>query len=336
MTSLKNIALSLGFICCGVAPLIGGCSAASSSDEAGPLEPSDSRGGDGDAGNGEESPSEGSPPLILGPDAGAGGAGGAAGDDACLSFMSWGSVSTEGIVPGGGGEAAIVSWLNDNSNAVGSHHAAKPAITRDLLHGVDVLLLHDLSTWELSDEDVRVVRDWVSEGGGVFALSGYFTDAAQTAVTNRLLSFAGLRFLTASEGGETSTNVGGCGYCLGVTEKQMGFQMQHPIAYGVDAVGAYLGRAVKGDGDIVAESEGQILAMSRLVQGGRVFLFHDDWIASSDKWQMPVPSGCTENVDCADVSPKTTYQIPQLWYNALRWLSPRASCFYINDESILR
>ena len=40
-------------------------------------------------------------------------------------------------------------------------------------------------------------------------------------------------------------------------------------------------------------------------------------------------------VNNAAVSPKTTYQVAQFWYNAFRYLVPGASCFEIEDEAIV-
>jgi hypothetical protein len=248
-----------------------------------------------------------------------------------LNFVSWGKSDGQASFAAPQG---VVTWLNETSNAKGVHHSEQPEVTEASLASVDLVLLQDMSGWEFSDEEARVFKEWVQAGGAVMALSGYGTDGLQVASTNRLVSFAGHKFLSLSESGQTSTSIGECGYSLGTTDRQGGFDLYHEISYGVEAVGAFQGRAISGQGDIVAQEDGQVLAMAKTVEEGRVFLFHDVWISYSDKWQMEAPAECMDNDACENVSPQVTYQIPQLWFNAFRWLVPDATCFELHDDSI--
>lgn len=256
-------------------------------------------------------------PLVLGETDGQGGAGGASAD-ACLNLLSFGSVAQMGAVPGESGMDAIVHWLNESSTASAVHFAEKPPIDSDLFRNVDVVLLQDMSSWEISDDEAAVFKTWVHEGGSVMALSGYGTDGVQVGVTNRLLSFTGMNFLTAGQDGDTSTNVGACGFCLGTTAQQGGWSKEHPIGFGVETVGAYMGRAIQGEGDVVAQEEGRVLAMAHLAEKGRAFLFHDEWISYVGQWNQDAPAQCLNDLACSEVSPRKTYQVAQLWYNALR------------------
>lgn len=269
----------------------------------------------------------GDPDLI-----GVGGASHDGGTESCLRFMSWGAVATQGAVPGALGMDAIVSWLNDTSTASGEHFAEKPEITRAFLDAYDLVLLQNLSRWEISDEEVWVFRDWVRDGGSAMALSGYEGDTEQVMVTNRLLSFSGMNYVSLSEGGDTSTSLGVCGYCLGTTDRQEGWNPDHPIADGVSAVGAFGGRSIQGMGEIVAQEEGKVLGMTKEVGDGRVFLFHDDWISYQHAWSQTAPGDCVQNSECSSMSPRESYQTSRLWYNAFNWLVGGRECFYLDED----
>src|SRR5690606_10783386 len=104
-----------------------------------------------------------------------------------------------GAVPGESGMDAIVTWLNQSSTAVGAHYPEKPQITAELLGLFDVLLVQDVGTWDISQEELELLRAWVQAGGGVMALSGYQGDMAQAMATNRLLSFSGINYVSITE-----------------------------------------------------------------------------------------------------------------------------------------
>lgn len=263
----------------------------------------------------------------------AGGYGGA-GSAICLSFVSWGAVAPGGAVPGESGMDAIVSWLNESSTASGVHYQDKPEITPEFMQQFDVVLLQDLSDWDISDEEIDTFKEWVRDGGGVIALSGYTTNVSQVMATNRLLSFSGMNFVSIAEAGDTSTSLGVCSYCLGSTDVQTGWNPEHPIAEGIEAVGAFQGRSIQGDGAIVAEEDGKILAMTTEEEDGRVFLFHDDWVSYHERWSQDAPGECIENDQCFQMSPATTYQVPRFWYNAFDWAVGGRDCFRVDDVEL--
>lgn len=267
-----------------------------------------------------------------------GGQGGAGADpDACLNVMSWGTVGRFGAVPGADGRDAIVEWLNERSSAVARHVVQPTAITPEFLAPYDIVLLQNLNEWRFTSDELRVFEEWVRTGGGVFALAGYMSDgASEVEPTNDLLSFSGMKFNAQSTSGDTSTALGVCGYCLGTTYKQAGFNGEHPISQGVTAVGAFQGRSIYGDGVIVASEADVIFGMTKNVGDGRVFLFHDEWITYNSQWSSGTISGCEANNECSGMNPRETYQVAQLWYNSLRWLAPMASCFDLQDDSIVR
>jgi hypothetical protein len=250
-------------------------------------------------------------------------------ESACLRLMSWGKATQAGAVPGGSGMDAIVTWLNSSSTVMGAHFAEKPVITSEFLAFFDVLLLQDLSNWEISQDEHELLKTWVQAGGGVMALAGFQGDSAQVLTTNQLLSFSGMNYVSITEP-DTALTLGACAYCVGSAYQQGGFNGEHPISEGVSLVGAYEGRSIGGSGAVVAQEYGKILGMTSEVGAGRVFLFHDDWVTYYGQWSQAAPSACSENPECSSVSPPTTFQMSRFWFNSLRFLSKERACLQID------
>ncbi len=324
----------------GVFPLLVACSAAETDDAAaGELSSNASLSEGAGLDEGSTNPLGGASPLS--PTDGhddllsAGGASASA-TSSCLSLMSWGAMGQWGAVPGEGGEDAIVAWLNQKSSIQAEHFKDQPEITAEFLAGYDLILLQDLSRWSLSQIELDLFESWVREGGGVFALSGYEKISPEKDQTNALLSFSAMNYVGQSETWDTASVLGACAYCLSSTYQQAGFIPDHPIAQGVRSVGAFRGRSIRGDGEVVAKDGVKNLAMSKSIDKGRLFLFHDDWISFRELWTAPALSSCVDNMECRGISPASTYQIPQFWSNALRWLAADPSCFILDDPAIVR
>lgn len=262
-----------------------------------------------------------------------GGASGAESVD-CLRLMSWGRPAAGGVAPGQAGLDAMVYFLNGQTTAAAEHAEEQIAITDELLAGFDVILLQNISSWVLSDADVATFSRWIKAGGAVLALSG-FDGGDDVQTSNRLLSFSGLSFSVT--GPDTALALGDCGYCLGSSRKITGFDAHHPIGRDVSAVGAFMGRSIHGDGQVVIVEDGLALAVANEIELGRVFLFHDDWISYVAQWTGEMPLSCATNPTCAEESPQTSYQVAQLWFNALTWLIPKSSeCLYFEDGEVKR
>jgi len=274
----------------------------------------------------------GSGPILTG-DASSGAAGASGDDDSgyedssCLRIASFGSSSQAGVVPGSSGPEAIVTWLNDFSNAEAQHFADSKDLNEELLDMFDVVLLQDISDWKVTVEAADALESWVRGGGAVFSLAGYLTDSTEVLSRNEFLSFTGMHYASFTSGGDTALNLGQCSYCLGTTYRQGGWKQEHAIARGVEAVGAYQGRSIQGDGEVVASEEGKIYAMAKRVDEGRVFLFHDDWVSHPSQWYGEPIMACSDNPECAEAAPQTSYQVPLFWRNSLSWLSGDSGCF---------
>jgi hypothetical protein len=176
----------------------------------------------------------------------------------------------------------------------------------------------------------------------VISLTGYGGQPAEVEPTHALLGFSGLSYAGLSGAGDThGTADPNCGYCLGNSSIQGGWNADHPISREVSAVGAFWGRSVNAPAgaQIVAQEGAKILGATVQVDAGRVFMFHDEWVTYTSQWNgETLAEDCRDltNHSCAGVHPTTTYQVPQFWYNALRWVSGEPECFNIDDPVIVR
>jgi hypothetical protein len=251
--------------------------------------------------------------------------------ESCLKLLSLGTLTPEATAPGESGMDALVSFLNEQSNVDATYLGTQHELSSAFLSGYDVVLLQDLHGWEFTMAELEAFKTWVAAGGGVMALAGFPGDSqeesAEVLATNTLLSFTGLNFSAGTNGGDTATTIGECGYCLGTTHKQVGFNPEHPISRGIEAIGAYQGRSVYGEGDVVAVEDGLQLGVTKQIEDGRVFLFHDDWVSYVSQWRTEVPTTCEEN--CPGVTIESTYQMAQFWFNSIYFLAGEPSCLSV-------
>lgn len=314
-----------------------GCAAGSS--QGGEEASEEGKSGDGDSASEQEDFDEisldGSEGILAPPSAKGFGGAEAGSSDSCLSIASLGTVQQEGAVPGKSGQDAMVEWFNSATSADALHFIDKPDFTEEFLEHFDLLLLQNLRDFSLSQPERDVVKAWVNQGGAILALSGHSQDGEDAVRTNEMVSFSGLNFSVSSGPGETAAYLGECGYCLGTSFPQGGWQAEHPISFQVTAVGAYQGRPIYGQGEIVAQENGKVLGMTSTYGQGKVFLFHDDWVSFPALWDAEPTVECQSNLSCADVSPRVTYQVAQFWYNAVTYLVPRATCFSLADSSVV-
>lgn len=265
----------------------------------------------------------------------------ASGHCVCIKLATWGSLGTYGAVPGMDGQDAITAWLNDNSTGEAEYFATKPAISAESLESYDVLVLQNLSGWSFTADEKAAVEAWVRAGGGIVSLAGYGDQPNEMTATNDLLAFSGLSYVGLQGAGDISTSPAEtCAYCLGNSDAQGGWDPTHPIAANITAVGALWGRSISpGVGVTVATWNGKRAGATVEVDGGRVFLFHDEWVTYNSQWDgSALQQDCRTNGDqaCMGTHPTLTYQIPQFWFNAIRWLSHAPECFVIRDDTIVK
>ncbi len=251
--------------------------------------------------------------------------------------------------------------------AGGTTASDRTTITSDLLSNYDVIVLQSLSAnpsstqqsdyWVFTQPEIDAVTDWVTnKGGAIIALTGYFSDNSyEINPTNQLINFSGLTFdpddivEQADCPVNAAANQQTC-YCWGNSIPITDWNTASPIAQHVTAVGAFRGRSITIDPSfpsanftVVAtfnETSGSYagktynFGVSALAGNGRIFAWGDEWITYNSQWDDSVlnesPSAYTNPYDpCYNQLPTQVFQIPQFWYNVLKWCYPLVSCFTI-------
>lgn len=274
------------------------------------------------------------------------------GDESCVRIGMLGRPPTYGAMQGGADNTdALQSWLNAHVKAGTTVKVvmAETDITADLLGNYDVIILQALEAreggpyWSFSSAEVSAFEAWVRAGGAVIALTGYGGQPQEVDPTNELLAFTGMSFNTDDAFGTCPDN---CCYCAGSSVPVHGWNADHPIAANITAVGAFHGRTISpGDAVLVASEGSAVYGAAKAVDAGRVFLFFDEWVTYSSQWsQAAGAGGFTPDTSCSDPNnvcngrtPAAGYQVPQFWYNALKWASNNETCFdFTSDVPVVR
>jgi hypothetical protein len=284
---------------------------------------------------------------------GATSAGGSAGSGTaattCVRIGMFGRPPSYGATQNGPDNTdALQSWLNTHVKAGTTVDVVttQTPITTDLLGKYDVIILQALEKqeggpyWTFTADELATFEAWLRAGGGVIALTGYGQLSAEVNPTNQLLAFTGMSFNMDDIFGTCPDN---CCYCAGGSIPVGGWQPAHPIAANITAVGAFHGRSVNAaDGSIVATDGTTVYGATKNLDAGRIFFFFDEWVTYSSQWAtggtfVPDASCSDPNNVCNGRTPAADYQVPQFWYNALKWASGGVSCFdFTPDVTVVR
>jgi len=286
-----------------------------------------------------------------------------AGKCTCINIAEFGNTGQYGAVQGQDKSTAFQLWLNSMSTAHVDVFTQRIPITVDLLSNYDVIILQSLSNnpsstqqsdyWSYAPEEIATVQDWVqTKGGAIIALTGYFSDNSfEIGPTNQLISFSGITYNADDiilqpdcPLNPASNNQQTC-YCWGNSIPITAWNPSDPISKNVPAVGAFRGRSINApsDASIVAtfnETSGPLaghtynVGVSVQKGNGRVFAYGDEWITYNSQWDgstltMPATSYDNPYDPCYNQRPTQVFNIPQLWYNALKWCAPLVSCLTI-------
>jgi uncharacterized membrane protein len=281
------------------------------------------------------------------------------GNCTCINIAEFGKTGDFGAVQGQDGSTAFQEWLNTKSNAHVDVFATRTTLTPELLANYDVIILQALGEktsytqpgdyWTYSAEEVTAVQDWVqNKGGSIVTLTGYFNgNAYEIAPTNQLIAFSGLSY----EGigiidspdcppnpSESAHGQPTC-YCWGGSIPISQWNATSPISKNISSVGGFLGRPIKvatgANADIVATfaSSGTTYNVAVAVQSGkgRVFAFADEWVTYNSQWDGTNVSQTEQQYNdpynpCYNQQPQNVFQIPQFWYNTLKWCAPLVDC----------
>jgi len=272
-----------------------------------------------------------------------------AGMTTCINIGSFGKGGTTGFMPGVDNTKAFENWLNDKSSATASIITTHEKLTPDLLAGFDVFILQDLENasvaksgdgpyWTFGADEIDALTKWVEAGGGLIALTGYSGNKQDVDPTNALLKFANISFnkddvLTAND---CPRAVMDC-FCVGNSVPMTGWAATDPISAHITEVGAFYGRTITAGADatVVVQNGTAKYAVSKVVGKGKVFVFGDEWVTYSSQWGQPLPQNADMNNSCYMKGPDKVYQVPQFWFNAIKWVAPNNTCFVIDDPAII-
>ena len=96
------------------------------------------------------------------------------------------------------------------------------------------------------------------------------------------------------------------------------------------------------DGGNLATTENAAVGME--VGEGKVFAWADEWLIFNRQWRDgdETPGGeDTEYNECYDPekeqykNAENYFQIPQFWYNVIKWVAPPNDCFIIEDPGVV-
>jgi hypothetical protein len=268
---------------------------------------------------------------------------GDAGTGTCIRAGMLGRLPTYGAVPGSDNTAALQRWLNERSTAVVDVYTTDTPITAEFLNQYQILILQPLedreggALWNLTPDEIAAFEAWVRAGGGVIALTGYGASSQEVTPTNALLAFAGMSYATDDILGTCPDN--DC-CCASNSVPLGGWNATHPIAANMTRVGAFHGRSVTAPGaDVVASQGTTTYGATKQIDMGRVFVFCDEWVSYTSQWDGTGADTCATDPAhnlCAGRLAQEYYQVPQFWYNALKWASGDEGCFDLVDDSIVK
>jgi hypothetical protein len=195
-------------------------------------------------------------------------------------------------------EMSLTTWLGKSTGVVPARIlTSSTTLTADLLVSYDVLILERLVR-AYSQTEAAVLTAWVSGGGAVMSISGFYSTGSDTTNTNSLLSGIGIAY--------GSYVLGGAGGPFYITEFA-----SHPIMAGITSLPFWGGFTVQptavadglGTNTILATSTAQPLCMVQVRGQGRVLVWGDEWVENDAVFSS------------ADVV--------RFWLQALTWLARR-------------
>ena len=286
-----------------------------------------------------------------------------AGNCTCIAIASighegvWGPCSSDSTT-------ALQSWLNTQSTAkVDNYDTTKPTLTPAFLAQYDVLLLQwmvengkqndDGPAWVFTPAEISALQTWVEAGGGLIVLSGYQCNGNgctiyDTAAPNQLLSFTDIQLNNDDVFDGTCADC----YCWGGSlpigsafDAGAGlgtWAPGSPIGNHVTDVAAYIGRSIHSTTATVDLGDGtHQYAVHEQIGSGHVFVFGDEWVTYSGEWLGTAsclsPGMFTNMYDpCYQKSAAQVFQIPQFWYNAIKYAASSVQCFTIQNPTVVQ
>ena len=246
---------------------------------------------------------------------------------------------------------AFMSWLNSSSAGTArvDSFPNRVKLTAELLAQYNVIILLGLGEdsnngpfWGYEADEVAAVQDWVeNNAGGLITLSGASGQGAEVDPNNQLIAFTGMAYVPGSWITPICQNLDAnglekCSYCCGQAAPIADFDktdaMVANLSNSIKWVGMHGGRSITAPSDAhVAATIGSNGTTYNVLVGkpagkGRVLVFTDEWITYTSQWQSSLADAA-----CQGYLPQDVYQTAQFWYNMIKWVQPKATCFKIVD-----
>ncbi|APR87647.1 hypothetical protein A7982_12996 [Minicystis rosea] len=288
------------------------------------------------SGSGTGTPTDGGKPAVCDD----------AGHCSCITIASLGKPAHYGS--DNDNTDAFQTWLNTKSSAKVDLVTTRTPLTPEFLANYDVLILQALEDaesgpfWHYEQSELDALANWVKSGGGLITLTGYGGDAGEVDPDNQLLAFTGISYNKDDILGQCPGGVP-C-YCWGNSVPMGGFQASHPISANITQIAAFHGRSINStDATLVAGEGGVQYGVAKQVGKGKVFVFSDEWVTYSSQWlgkpqQPPNPNDpCYDNAKGVWKTADKVFQVPQFWYNVIKWAAPDTDCdFDIDDPGVIK
>jgi hypothetical protein len=269
-----------------------------------------------------------------------------AGTCACMNIASLGKVAHYG----GNSDStdAFQQYLNTKSNARMTLLTERTRLTPALLSNYDVVILQALEDseyngfWSYGQDERDALAAWVRAGNALIVLTGYGGNADEVDPANQLLAFAGVSYGKSDTFASCPDN-----YCY-CTDSSIPFSGWSPGGFlgvnmvapdgGPGAVGVFHGRPIScadtSDGacqSVASDPQAGIVGVVKQIGQGHVFVWADEWVTYTSQWGAVN----THGADCNGHTAGEIFDVPQFWYNVIRWALPDARCFHIADPIIV-
>jgi hypothetical protein len=115
-----------------------------------------------------------------------------------------------------------------------------------------------------------------------------------------------------------------------------------PLGAHVTDVGMYDGRSIKATTATVDCTDGATnYAVHEQFGSGHVFAYGDEWVTYSGEWLgtascLSAGMFTDPNNPCYQKSAAQVFQIPQFWYNAIKYAASSVQCFDIMSPGIIK
>jgi hypothetical protein len=265
-----------------------------------------------------------------------------------LRILSIGQPAKYGAASGSGDSTdAFQAFMNGNTNGTAKMDMQRSfKKIKDLgLDNYDLVILQGLYSqipynpssdlFPYTADDATELGAWVKQGGALVTMSGYFSDTAvEIKPLNQLLSgWSGITY----NGDDTFVSCpdNKC-YCTDSSIAFGGWQTSYAdnpaLTHDLKKVGVFHGRSITCSGSdcqvFAKDSTAGNVGVAKKVGNGRVYAWGDEWVTYTSQWGLTDRQWDSQQ-DCNGFTAKTSYSVPQFWYNAFRWLVPDNTCFTI-------